>query len=72
MTTLRDPLEGTERLATDASVGDPLRPSDSATGWYDPDAASWDLDPAAAFEAFRASAVRPGIEVARTDGDPDS
>ena len=71
MTTLSEPLEGMGRLSTNATDTGPLRPSDSASGWYDPDAASWDIDPAAAFEAFRASAVRPTIEVSSTDAELD-
>ena len=33
------------------------------SSWYDPDASSWEPQPAALFEAFRASSPRPGIAV---------
>jgi hypothetical protein len=45
-------------------------PTDAATvtstvhaSWYDPDASSWEPQPAALFEALRASAPRPAIAV---------
>ena len=54
-----------ERSATPPTT----RMADLVTGWYDPDATGWQSDPAAAFEAFRASPIRPVREPAHPDRD---
>ena len=50
------------------SVTDQTEPVTTVTtglhsSWYDPDASSWEPQPAALFEAFRASSPRPGVAV---------
>jgi hypothetical protein len=49
-------------------VADPTEPAATIThtihaSWYDPDASSWEPQPAAMFEALRASLPRPPIVV---------
>jgi len=51
--------------ATDLTAG----PTAPASSWYDPDASAWEPQPAAQFEALRASPVRPPVVVDTRPGE---